>query len=142
MTLAGHSLGGRVALEVALRRPDVVEGLVLISPLGFGNLSTVGRVLNTGAWWVNRLMRRRQPFPNLRVNLVEPDEHAFSGIRCESLLIWGSRDPYFPLTHSERALRAIPNSHLSVYQGAGHAAHRAQIERFTADVQSFARRAS
>ena len=71
--LVGHSLGGRVILDVALRRPEAVEGLVLISPLGFGELSTVGRALNTGAWWVNRLMGRRQPYPSLEVNLVEPD---------------------------------------------------------------------
>ncbi len=142
VTLVGHSLGGRVILDVALRRPEAVEGLVLISPLGFGELSTVGRVLNTGAWWVNRLVGRRQPYPKLDVHLVEPNMNAFSGIGCESLLIWGSRDPYFPLAHSERALKAIPNSSLSVYEGAGHAAHRAQVDRFASDVQGFIRRSS
>ncbi len=140
VTLIGHSLGGRVILDVAVRRPDIVNGLVLISPLGFGDLSTAGRVLSMGAWWVNRILRRKQPFPRLDVNLIEPDPDAFSGIRCESLLIWGSRDPYFPISHSERALRAIPNSSLSVYRGAGHAAHRAQVERFTSEVQDFIQR--
>ena len=139
-TLVGHSLGGRVILDVALHKPEAVEGLVLISPLGFGDLSKVGRLLSTGAWWVNRLLRRRQPYPNLDVNLVEPDPNTFSGIRCETLLIWGSRDPYFPLTHSKRALRAIPNSSLCVYEGAGHAAHRAQVEQFASDVQRFIQR--
>ncbi len=142
VTLVSHSLGGRVILDVALRRPEAVEGLVLISPLGFGDLSVVGRLLSTGAWRVNRLLRRRQPYPNLDVNLVEPDMSAFSGIRCESLLIWGSRDPYFPVSHSERALKAIPNSSLIVYEGAGHAAHRASVERFASDVQRFIQRSS
>lgn len=141
-TLIGHSLGARICLDVALRRPEVVKGLVLISPLGFGGLSAAGRVLSTGAWWVNRLLRRRQPYPRLRICLEEPDIHAFSNIRCDSLLVWGSKDPYFPVANSERALKAIPNSALSVYEGAGHAAHRANTVRFTSDVQRFIQRSS
>ena len=139
-TLVGHSLGARICLEVALRRPEAVAGMVLVSPLGFGDLSLAGRLLSTGAWWVNRLLRRKQPYPSLEVNLEEPDIDAFSGIRCDSLLVWGSKDPYFPVAHSERALMAIPNSNLHLYEGAGHAAHRAQLERFITDVRGFIQR--
>ncbi|MFM8829133.1 MAG: alpha/beta fold hydrolase, partial [Actinomycetota bacterium] len=31
MVMVGHSLGGAVALEIALARPDLVAGLVLVS---------------------------------------------------------------------------------------------------------------
>ena len=137
VTLIGHSLGGRVCLETALRAPDAVEGLALIAPLGFGKLSPLGRLLSAGAWWANRLLRRRQPFPRLDVHVEEPDMSIFSGIRCDTLLIWGSRDIYFPLAYSARALRAIPRSSLCVYEGAGHAAHRSHVERFTSNVQDF-----
>ena len=140
VTLVGHSLGARVCLEAALREPEAVEGLVLISPLGFGNLSMVGRLLSTGAWWVNRVLRRRQPFPKLEVCLEEPDMTVFSSVRCDSLLIWGSRDMYFPITHSARALKAIPNSSLIVFEGGGHAAHRAHSDRFTASLRDFVKR--
>jgi len=141
-TFVGHSLGARVCLEVALSNPETVERMVLISPLGFGNLSGVGKLLSTGAWWVNRLLRRSQPYPRLEVCLEEPDIDAFSRVRCPILLIWGSKDPYFPVTHSERALKMLPNSNLRVYEGGGHAAHRANVERFTADVQRFIQHSS
>jgi 4,5:9,10-diseco-3-hydroxy-5,9,17-trioxoandrosta-1(10),2-diene-4-oate hydrolase len=32
----GHSLGGGIALQIALRRPAAVEGLVLVAPAGLG----------------------------------------------------------------------------------------------------------
>ena len=35
--IVGHSLGGAVALHLALRRPSLVAGLVLISPASLGN---------------------------------------------------------------------------------------------------------
>ena len=138
-TLVGHSLGGRVCLEVALRRSETVEGLVLIAPLGFGRLSSLGRLLSTGAWWVNRLRRHRQPFPKLELHLEEPDMSVFRGVGCDTLLIWGSKDPYFPLAHSARAVKAIPNSRLNVYDSAGHAVHRSHLDRFASDVRDFVR---
>ena len=137
VTLVGHSLGGRVCLETALREPEMVDGLVLIAPIGFGRLSMIGRLLSTGAWWVNRLLRRRQPFPNLEVCLEEPDMNVFSGLRCDTLLIWGSRDIYFPIGHSAQALKAIPHSSLCVYERAGHAAHRSHAEQFATHVEDF-----
>ena len=137
VALVGHSLGGRVCLEAAIRAPDAVEGLALIAPLGFGRLSKIGRLLSAGAWWANRLLRRRQPFPNLDVCLEEPDMSIFAGLECDTLLIWGSRDIYFPLAYSARAMRAIPRSSLYVYDGAGHAAHRFHVERFTSNVRDF-----
>ncbi|MEP6693554.1 MAG: alpha/beta fold hydrolase, partial [Chloroflexota bacterium] len=34
--VVGHSLGGGVALHLAMRRPDLVEGLVLLAPAALG----------------------------------------------------------------------------------------------------------
>jgi len=36
VALVGSSMGGRVAIEVAMRHPERVERLILVNPLGFG----------------------------------------------------------------------------------------------------------
>ncbi len=136
-TLVGHSLGGRVCLEVALHEPVAVAGLILIVPMGFGKLSMIGRLLSTGAWWVNHILRRSQPFSKLEVRLEEPDLAIFASVRCDTLLIWGSRDIYFPVAHSARALEAIPNSSLTVYEGGGHAVHLSHLKQFMSSVEAF-----
>lgn len=44
--VAGHSLGGQVALRVALRRPDLVRGLLLVAAAGITTTAPrVGRVV-------------------------------------------------------------------------------------------------
>ena len=95
-TLIGHSLGGRVCLEAAIRAPDAVEGLALIAPLGFGRLSRIGRLVSAGAWWANRLLRRRQPFPRLDVHVEEPDMSIFSGIRMRHPADMGQQGHILP----------------------------------------------
>ena len=139
-SLVGHSLGGRVSLEVGLRQPELVRGLVLMAPLGFGELSRLGRVVGTTVWCVNRAIGRRQPFPRLDIDMVETDMTRFSRVNCETLLIWGSKDRFFPLSHSSRAASAIPNAKLNVYEGADHSLHRSHHERLVGDIQAFVSR--
>jgi pimeloyl-ACP methyl ester carboxylesterase len=49
--LVGHSLGGAIATEVALRGPDRVDKLALIAPVGYGRIriATVARWLSPAA---------------------------------------------------------------------------------------------
>ena len=52
--VAGVSMGGDVVLNLALRRPDLIEGLVLIAPGGL--VERVGnRFTHKASWWSARL---------------------------------------------------------------------------------------
>ncbi len=135
--MVGHSLGARVCLEAARTHPELVTGMVLLAPMGFGRISMIGRALSTAAWGVSRALRRRLPYPNLEVDLVEPDPNTFASMRCPTLILWGSRDPYFPLAHAAVAVNMIPDARLKVYRGAGHGFHRTNREELAADALSF-----
>ena len=132
----GHSIGGRVCLELAHTRPEIVSSLVLIAPLGFGPLSRLGRTLGTVQWAISRLFRTRLPYPILEVELAE-DSDAFRDLQCKTMLIWGSRDIYFPMRHAKRAVEMIPDSRMVIYEGGGHPAHRHDSARFTRDLTAF-----
>jgi non-heme chloroperoxidase len=54
------------------------------------------------------------------------------------LLIWGDRDVFDTRAEQEWLLETVPDATLEVYEGAGHAVHWEQPERFAADLAAFA----
>ena len=116
--LVGHSLGGAVCLEVAIRHPERVSALVLEAPMGFGKLSWRGRSFSITRWWIHKLLRLlwlhkllrlRSPYPRLPPFPNEGmDSSRFESLSCETLLLWGTRDAYFPLEQSRVARVLIP----------------------------------
>ena len=61
--LVGHSIGGRVCLEIALRYPEKVNRLVLIDSVGFSKLAWWGTFLGATAWGIRQALRKPQPYP-------------------------------------------------------------------------------
>ncbi|CAN5785467.1 hypothetical protein BH24ACT14_BH24ACT14_15580 [soil metagenome] len=47
-------------------------------------------------------------------------ERALPALRHPTVVLWGDRDPFFPLAQAERIAAAIPNARLHVEAGAGH----------------------
>ncbi len=60
-------------------------------------------------------------------------------ITAPTLIVQGGADVFVPKSDSDMLLDAIPGSRLIVYDGAGHALHWEQPERFAADVIEFSR---
>ena len=58
-------------------------------------------------------------------------------IEAPTLLVWGDRDALAPRGDQDLALTAIRKARLTVYEGAGHAAHWEQPARFAADLVAF-----
>jgi non-heme chloroperoxidase len=70
--------------------------------------------------------------------LMEADHSGEIGsITAPTLIAWGDQDAYFLRTDQEALAAAIKDAQLLIYEGAGHALHWEEPERFAADLMAF-----
>ncbi|MEE8471490.1 MAG: alpha/beta hydrolase [Dehalococcoidia bacterium] len=143
-SLVGHSLGGRVCLEIALRHPELVSTLVLVDSVGFVKLAWWGTLLGSAAWGLRRVLGREQPYPGFLKEEGE-DKHwrcvdRLSTLRMPTLVAWNRRDPYYPMAGALKAARLIPQVQLEVFPGYGHAPHKQERDQFNNLLLGFLRR--
>jgi pimeloyl-ACP methyl ester carboxylesterase len=144
VVVVGHSFGGRVAVQLAVLRPESVAALVLTGvPLlrrpGGGSRKPalayrVGRALHRRGLVGERAMeglRRRFGSADYRaaegvmrqvlVRVVnETYEEELAAIACPTALVWGDDDGDVPLEVAERARSLLADATLTVVPGAGH----------------------
>lgn len=139
--LVGHSLGGRVCLEIALRHPEKVSRLVLVSSAGFGRLTRLGYFLGTATWALRKVMRRPQPYPRFLWKDGEDRDwrclEELPSLGMPTLIVWSRHDPYYPLNGALRARDLIPKSHLEVLGGYGHTPHVKRGDAFSELLSGF-----
>jgi len=127
LALVGHSLGGRVCLEIALQHPERVRRLVLIDTVGFARLARWGTFLGAAAWAMREALGRRQPYPRfLKKDGEDKDWRCLdklNTLKVPTLVIWSSRDPYYPLKEALQAKKFIPEARFEIFPGYGHAPH-------------------
>lgn len=117
--LVAQSMGGVVAVRVALERPDLVRRLVLIATSGGVDVGALG-----AADWRPNYIRQ---FPAACRWIVEqrPDlTDRLAGVRAPALLIWGDADPISPLAVGRRLAALLPDARLVIVPGGDHALAR------------------
>jgi non-heme chloroperoxidase len=77
----------------------------------------------------------------LRARLLDYDE-LLAQLRLPVLVSHGDRDSIVLPRHAQRLGEVIPNAHVSIYQGAGHAPFRDDPARFAAELTAFATQTS
>jgi pimeloyl-ACP methyl ester carboxylesterase len=142
--LVGHSMGGRICMDVAVSCPERVRRLVLVSTVGvpFGKtypevgLDLMRENRATPPEYLDLVMedvRRVRPFElawaTLQV-LMDDFRDRLSRIRSRTLVVWGERDLLTPLRLGRDLAAAIPGAKLAVFDQSGHNPMWDDPERF------------
>jgi pimeloyl-ACP methyl ester carboxylesterase len=140
----GHSFGVRVALRLAARHPDALDGMVLAAGAGLKRrrtlLETLRIALRVRAFKALKLLERLGVDVSARkarfgsadyrnagamrpifVRVISEDQTEVArSIRCKVSLLYGERDTETPPEIGERLSRLIPGATLKVVPGLDH----------------------
>lgn len=156
--LVGCSLGGWIASELALLRPDRIRTLTLIDPAGLAGDDSIADIFSLSPSETLRrtfasaaLQMAAPPSPE-RTALLTRNRDAARKIATDPFmhdpsldqrlaqltlpvhLIWGADDGLIPVTIAEAWRASIPHATLTVIPDAGHLPHVEQAELFLAAV--------
>jgi pimeloyl-ACP methyl ester carboxylesterase len=112
--LVAQSMGGVVAVLVAVRRPELVRRLVLtatsggidLAPFGVADWRSDYRQAYPSATWIT----------DARVDLTD----RLGTVRAPTLLLWTDADPISPVGVGERLAELLPDARLVVIPGGDH----------------------
>ena len=160
--VAGHSMGGRIAWNLAAAHPERVSQLVLISPDGFPDPNAksdktyevpalLGLLPYSLPKWALRMggvapafaderkltpqmMQRYHDMmlaPGVRTALLERMRQTrnsdpvsrLQSIKAPTLLLWGEKDAFIPVSNAQDYLKAMPQARLVTLPGVGHVLH-------------------
>jgi len=141
--LMGHSLGGGIVLNYAVKFPHKITKLVLVSSLCLGKEI---------AFWIRFLTRRvfcrflgnsilavfrgvRWLAKKLFSNLVIRER--LSELMMPTLVVWGAKDPVVPFRQAYAASRIIPDCQVKVFADCGHSVYRENLPEFSRLLKKF-----
>jgi pimeloyl-ACP methyl ester carboxylesterase len=115
-TVLAQSMGGIVAIRLALAHPDLVTHLVLTATSGGVDVARLG----AADWREN--YRREYPQAAEWITRVRADHlPELARIAQPTLLIWGDADPISPLAVGRQLATLLPKAELAIVPGGDHA---------------------
>jgi pimeloyl-ACP methyl ester carboxylesterase len=162
--LIGHSFGGRTSIVLGADYPDYVNKIVLTASAGIVTRPTpkqkIRQTLFKAIYAVLSLPRlkslkqRLQRWarnrygstdlrsagtlePIFRKVITEDLKPRAERIKAPTLLVWGDQDQDTPLWQGQELEKAIPNSKLVVFEGAGHFAYQERLVDFVRATDTF-----
>lgn len=137
--IIGHSLGGMAAIAFALSLPERVMKLVLVNCGGLGKLDHGARLRLFMIRTAERLVRRDRRRPTFQKGSKEDwiFTDRLRDLKPPTMIIWGGKDPYLPVSQALSAQGLIPDCELHVFPNSGHAPHREHSAKFNRLVHEF-----
>jgi len=155
--LIGHSFGARVAVKVALTKPEKVSSLILVSSGGWRpgyrlGLQFVAKLLKPifSLAFLRDLRRKiyqllgaddylaKPELKKIFLNIINEDLlAAASAVRQPTLIIWGEKDDTAPIGFARQLQAQIPSAQLRVFPGAGHFVFLDKPQEFIRQVIEF-----
>lgn len=175
--LAGNSLGGNIAWQYTLEKPERVDKLILIDPSGMPQADTpvpfvfrlarVPVLSNALTWFAPESLYRnsllevygddslvtdtlvqryrdlslfagnRQAFVDAGLQFDSAPIDRLGEISTPTLILWGAKDAWIPVSDGERFQSALPNSELIIYPELGHVPMEESPARTAADARRF-----
>jgi len=147
IVLGGNSLGGHVALKLALAYPDRMAGLVLVGSSGLFDRTNQTTPIHPSREWVRKKMTEvfydeahvtealvRKVHETISspeqarkvVRMARSAKHdnlreKLSHLSCPVMLIWGADDQITPLNVAFEFKRCLPHAEMELIERCGHA---------------------
>ena len=132
VAVAGNSLGGLAALQLALAEPERVTALCLVDSAGLGRAVNAARQPGFLEATVASLRAVLGPFGQRQV-LVR----RLPALTMPTLIVWGTADRVIPITHGRRAVRRVSRGSLVQLSRCGHAPQVECPDSFTEALSRF-----
>ena len=113
--LIAQSMGGVVAMLVALQRPELITHLVLSVTSGGMDLASFD-----GEDWRPSIRANHPDLPDWFTSYREDLTPRLSSLRIPTLLLWGDADPISPVKVGQRLASVLPHAELHVVPGGDH----------------------
>jgi len=111
-----QSMGGVLAVRLALERPELVSRLVLVATSGGIDVARLG-----GAEWRQDFRASSPTAPSWFVDDRTDVTDMLGRIRAPTLLLWSDEDPISPLSVARFLSARIPDSRIITVTGGTHA---------------------
>jgi len=114
--LIAQSMGGVLAVRVAIERPELVSRLVLVATSGGVDMARLG-----GADWRREYRASRPSVPSWFIDDRTDLTDRLRCIRAPTLLLFGDQDPIAPVSVALFLGERIADSHIVAVAGGTHA---------------------
>lgn len=152
--LLGHSFGGKIALEFAIKQKNKINKLILYSSSAFPKKGILNSTISLGIKILRSkflvlpimlyLIVRKKEYKKFKILLeiykkqkTKSFNKENTKIKIKTLLIYGKYDTICSSFYGKELNKIIPNSKLFIFEKSSHLAHLEEEKKFIKEITRF-----